>query len=93
MSDIAIKVENLSKLYKIGLAKNRHDTLRDQLTHAVRASLRHALSALPWSRNGHGAGVGSRLFVVPLMANFGRSVPKLDHQTGYTLKVLAIARD
>ncbi len=31
MSEIAIKVENLSKLYKIGLAKNRHDTLRDQI--------------------------------------------------------------
>jgi lipopolysaccharide transport system ATP-binding protein len=31
MTDIAIKVENLSKLYHIGLTQNRHDTLRDQL--------------------------------------------------------------
>ena len=31
MSDIAIRVENLSKQYKIGVAKYRHDTLRDQI--------------------------------------------------------------
>lgn len=35
MSDIAIRVENLSKRYKIGVAKQRHDTLRDQLTHTL----------------------------------------------------------
>ena len=27
MSDIAIRVENLSKRYRIGLAEERHDTL------------------------------------------------------------------
>ena len=32
MSDIAIRVENLSKLYHIGRAQQRHDTLRDALT-------------------------------------------------------------
>ncbi|MBM3129903.1 MAG: ABC transporter ATP-binding protein [Chloroflexi bacterium] len=32
MSDIALRVENLSKLYKIGKAQRRHDTLRDALT-------------------------------------------------------------
>jgi lipopolysaccharide transport system ATP-binding protein len=32
MSDIAIRVENLSKLYRIGRAQQRHDTLRDALT-------------------------------------------------------------
>ena len=32
MSDIAIHVENLSKLYRIGRAQKRHDTLRDALT-------------------------------------------------------------
>ncbi len=32
MTDIAIRVENLSKLYKIGKAQKRHDTLRDALT-------------------------------------------------------------
>lgn len=31
MSDIAIRVENLSKLYHIGAAQPRHDTLRDAL--------------------------------------------------------------
>ena len=29
MSDIAIRVENQSKLYRIGAAQQRHDTLRD----------------------------------------------------------------
>jgi homopolymeric O-antigen transport system ATP-binding protein len=32
MSNIAIRVEGLSKRYKIGLAKQRHDTLRDEIT-------------------------------------------------------------
>jgi lipopolysaccharide transport system ATP-binding protein len=32
MSDIAIRVENLSKRYRIGRAQQRHDTLRDALT-------------------------------------------------------------
>lgn len=36
MSDIAIRVENLSKLYYIGTAQRRHDTLRDAI--ASRAS-------------------------------------------------------
>jgi hypothetical protein len=31
MTDIAIRVENLSKLYHIGRAQQRHDTLRDAL--------------------------------------------------------------
>jgi hypothetical protein len=30
-SDVALKVENLSKQYKIGRAQQRHDTLRDAL--------------------------------------------------------------
>jgi len=29
MTDLAIRVENLSKQYKIGKAQQRHDTLRD----------------------------------------------------------------
>src|SRR4030095_5254434 len=45
MSNIAIRVENLSKLYQIGARRNRHDTLRDHLMHGI-ASL--------FSRNGHG---------------------------------------
>ena len=35
MTDIAIRIENLSKLYTIGRAKQRHDTLRDALVHAL----------------------------------------------------------
>jgi len=31
MTDIAIRVENLSKLYTIGRARQRHDTLRDSI--------------------------------------------------------------
>ena len=30
MSDIIIRAESLSKLYKIGALKQRHDPLRDQ---------------------------------------------------------------
>jgi len=33
MSDIAIRVENLSKRYRIGALAQRHDTLRDQLVY------------------------------------------------------------
>jgi hypothetical protein len=31
MSDLAIRVENLSKRYRIGALQHRHDTLRDAL--------------------------------------------------------------
>ena len=34
MSDVAIKVEGLSKLYKIGRLQRRHDTLRDRIADA-----------------------------------------------------------
>src|SRR6266542_5226260 len=44
MSDLAIRIENLSKLYKIGALKNRHDTLRDHLVHGIQSL---------FSRNGH----------------------------------------
>src|SRR2546427_8346010 len=40
MSDIAIQVEGLSKQYKIGLAKQRHDTLRDHLMSGLGSLLR-----------------------------------------------------
>jgi lipopolysaccharide transport system ATP-binding protein len=39
MTDIAIRVENLSKLYRIGKAQQRHDTLRDALVAGLRAPL------------------------------------------------------
>src|ERR1043166_1937990 len=36
MSDVAIKVDHLSKLYRIGARGNRHDMLRDQIVHGIR---------------------------------------------------------
>ena len=35
MSDIALRVQNLSKQYILGATKPRHDTLRDQIAHGV----------------------------------------------------------
>jgi peptidyl-tRNA hydrolase len=32
MSDVVIQVEHLSKLYHIGRAQQRHDTLRDAIS-------------------------------------------------------------
>ncbi|RMD66274.1 ABC transporter ATP-binding protein, partial [Candidatus Parcubacteria bacterium] len=32
MTDLAIRVENLSKRYRIGARQNRHDTLRDAIS-------------------------------------------------------------
>jgi lipopolysaccharide transport system ATP-binding protein len=43
MSNIAIKVDNISKKYHIGRAQQRHDTLRDQLVDVLSA---------PFHRNG-----------------------------------------
>jgi lipopolysaccharide transport system ATP-binding protein len=40
MSDIAIRVENLSKQYKIGMVKYHHNTLRDQLAESLKALVR-----------------------------------------------------
>lgn len=37
MNEVVIRVENLSKQYKIGAMKNRHDTLRDQLASGFKA--------------------------------------------------------
>lgn len=42
MSDIAIRVENLSKLYHIGARQERHDTLRDALTGLFRRNGSHS---------------------------------------------------
>jgi lipopolysaccharide transport system ATP-binding protein len=39
MSDIAIRVENLGKQYKIGRLQKRHDTLRDQISDVGRRIL------------------------------------------------------
>ena len=40
MTDIAIRVENLSKRYQIGRAQQRHDTLRDALMVGLRTPLK-----------------------------------------------------
>ena len=40
MSDIAIRVEKLSKQFKIGVGKVQHDTLRDQIAGGVRSIVR-----------------------------------------------------
>ena len=40
MSDIAIRAESLSKQYKIGVVKNRHDTLRDHLAEGLKGLFR-----------------------------------------------------
>ena len=37
MSEISIRVENLSKKYQITVGKYRHDTLRDQISDAISA--------------------------------------------------------
>jgi hypothetical protein len=37
MSDIMIRAESLSKLYKIDTLKQCHDTLRDQLVHSFKS--------------------------------------------------------
>ena len=36
MSDVAVKVDHLSKLYRIGARGNRHDMLRDQIVHCIK---------------------------------------------------------
>ena len=50
MSDIAIDVTNLSKKYKIGMLKQRHNTLRDELVYGVKSL---------FSRNVEGTGSGT----------------------------------
>jgi lipopolysaccharide transport system ATP-binding protein len=51
MSNIAIRVENLSKLYKIGARRNRHDTLRDHLAHGFKSLFsRNGRSSFPASQ-------------------------------------------
>jgi homopolymeric O-antigen transport system ATP-binding protein len=51
MNDIAIRVDNLSKQYRIGAAQYRHDTLRDQLTHGLSTLFRrnHQDSETIWA--------------------------------------------
>ncbi|MGA9350014.1 MAG: hypothetical protein WBW48_14590 [Anaerolineae bacterium] len=50
MSDIAIRVENLSKLYRIGGAQAGYKTIRESLTEAVQAPFRRLLASSVVSR-------------------------------------------
>ncbi|RPI24798.1 MAG: ABC transporter ATP-binding protein, partial [Chloroflexota bacterium] len=49
MTDLAIRVDNLGKQYKIGLATERYRTLRDSLTGAVSAPFRRIRAAMKGS--------------------------------------------
>jgi hypothetical protein len=40
MTDTAIRVENISTMYNIGLRKDRYDTLRDQVVVGINALLK-----------------------------------------------------
>ncbi len=51
MSALAIKVENLSKEYRIGVAKQRHDTIRDAITSAMYAPFQAMASMLNGRRS------------------------------------------
>jgi len=55
MSDIAIRVENLSKQYRIGGPQARYKTIRESLTEAVGAlSAAHRRSSVTRSEGGGG---------------------------------------
>jgi homopolymeric O-antigen transport system ATP-binding protein len=51
MSNIAIRVDGLSKRYKIGIATQRHDTLRDEITEGLLSIFRF---------NGNGSAPGAQ---------------------------------
>jgi lipopolysaccharide transport system ATP-binding protein len=55
MSDIAIRVENLSKLYRIGAVQNGYKTLRDSLADAFSSPFRRLSSVV----RGHSAVISS----------------------------------
>ena len=46
MTDIAIRIENLSKQYRIGGPQARYKTIRESLTEAVAASFRRLSSVV-----------------------------------------------
>jgi len=59
MNDIAVRVENLGKLYKIGARRERYRTLRDTLTEVVTAPFRRlrCVSGHQSSVTGHSSSV------------------------------------
>lgn len=54
MSDLAIRIKNLSKLYRIGVKSSRNDTLREALANTLLAPVRALRSAV----NGRPSSVG-----------------------------------
>ena len=68
MTDIAIRVDNLSKLYHLGALQQRHDTLRDALTGFVpriaRISRIKAEDNSPNSRNSRQASDSDELWAL-----------------------------
>lgn len=60
MSEIAIRVEGLSKLYRIGARRERHNTLRDRLASTAAGSYRAARSL--FSGNGRTASAEESIF-------------------------------
>jgi hypothetical protein len=54
MSDIAIRVENLSKQYRIGGPQARYKTIRESLTEAVGAPFRRLSSSSATRSEGGG---------------------------------------
>jgi lipopolysaccharide transport system ATP-binding protein len=57
MSDTVIRVENLSKLYRIGAKQERYKTLRDTFADALGAPLRKVAGM--WRKNGSGIDAGA----------------------------------
>jgi lipopolysaccharide transport system ATP-binding protein len=51
MSDIAIRVDNLSKLYKIGALRSKHDTLRDRINDVLFNPLKKLAKVAKAQRN------------------------------------------
>jgi len=54
MTDLAIRVENLGKMYRIGRAQQRHDTLRDALVAGLRAPWQRLAAAIHRPPGGQG---------------------------------------
>ena len=49
MSDVVVRVENLSKRYRIGAAQRRHDMLRDALAERLRGSSTRGATSTVWA--------------------------------------------
>ncbi len=70
----AIKVENLSKLYRIGTRQNKADTLREKLTQAIAAPSRPLFGRN--GRGGEGSGFRAERSGAPVIQGSGGSVER-----------------